>query len=264
MMLYRMSDLRGLHIQARDGELGKVEDLFYEDTSWTVRYFVVDTGGWLTGRLVLVSPIALESVDMEQKRLNVSLTRDQVERSPDIATDEPVSRQQERRYFEHYGWPYYWSGGGLWGSGIFPSMLASQAAAAAVETQPPDASGEADPHLRSAREASGYQIHAQDGEIGHVADFLVDPDSWSVRYVEVDTGGWLPGKKVLLAREWIERVSWEEFTVYVNVPRQAIEDAPEYDPHKPLDREAEQALYQHYGKQGYWAREESASDLSRS
>jgi hypothetical protein len=106
-------------------------------------------------------------------------------------------------------------------------------------------------HLRSMKDVTGYSIEATDGDLGHVHDFVVDDDSWTIRYMIIDTGNWLPGKKILLAPTWISRVDWKNSKVYVNLSRESIKTGPELDPER-LDREYETQLYKHYGQPNYW------------
>ena len=216
-MLTNSASLKGLTIHAVDGELGTVEDLYFDDRNWAVRYFVVETGGWLVDKKVLISPASIVGVDREAKRLNVSLTRKQVENSPDINTHLTVSRQ-------HLGdGPY------LWASALYPGGLPIPAILPPVELPPyPIPANPADSHLRSGEEVTGYGIEALDGDIGHVDGFLVDDDSWAIRYIEVATRNWLPGKKVVIPTEWIDRVSWDHSQVTVKVSREEIQNAPEY------------------------------------
>lgn len=197
--------------------------------------------GKLMGRLVLITPIALGTADWETKRLDVALTRDQVKNSPDIMTDQPVSRQREVEYFRYYNYPVYWGGPGLWGAGMYPTypgypggvMIPPENAIHATERErqrPPDATSHGDPHLRSTREVLGYNIQARDGEIGHVKDFIVDDATWAIRYMVIDTRNWWPGKKVLVAPQWLEAVDWANARVAVDLTRDAIKRGPEYDP----------------------------------
>lgn len=254
-MLRSVKDLNGQAIHASDGELGTVDQFLFDDESWTIRYLVVETGK-LMGRTVLISPI---SIDRERKKdgLNLSLTKEQIRNSPDINTDKPVSRQHELQYFNYYGYPYYWGGPGLWGAtsypiahpamarGIgYPDRTSSYAGtAAAARTQ--STREEGDPHLRSTGEVIGYYIEASDGDIGHVEDFLIDDDDWAIRYIVVDTVNWWPGKKVVVAPQWIKDVSWADSRVYVDLSRERIKNAPEYDPNR-MDREYEEKLYEYY------------------
>ena len=254
-MLRPVKDLQGYAIHATDGDIGQVDEFYFDDERWTIRYLVVATGNWLSGRKVLISPIAIGKADWVAEKLNLALTKGQVENSPDIDTHKPVSRQREIEYFNYYGYPYYWYGGGLWGADAYPSALTAAGALGAEsamerETVPPEAQG--DPHLRSTSEVIGYYIEAADGELGHVEDLIVDDESWAIRYIVVDTANWWLGKKVLVAPQWIERVSWAESKVYVNLPREAIKNSPEYDPLALINREYEERLYGHYGRPRYW------------
>lgn len=107
--------MRGFTLVATDGELGAVRDFYFDDEKWTIRYVVAETGTWLAGRRVLISPIAVRQVDWLGQRLTLGLTRQQVENSPDVDLLEPISRQIEAEYYNYYRWPAYWDGPGLWG-----------------------------------------------------------------------------------------------------------------------------------------------------
>ena len=253
-MLINATHLKGLDIRATDGELGTVDDLYFDDESWAIRYLTVDTGGWLGGRSVLISPFSIVHADWPAKRLDVALTKKQVEISPDINQHQPVSRQQEAEYNLYYGYPYYWGGPYLWGPEVYPagfaigSKAASQAIAAKIE------SGK-DSHLRSAGAVKGYYIEASDGEIGHLDGYVVDDEAWAIRYIEVATRNWWPGKKVLLSPAWINQVNWADSKVSTSLSRDAIQSGPEYIESKPVTREYEDLLYSHYGHPPYWLHE---------
>lgn len=260
-MLQSVNNLKGQVIHARDGELGNVDQFLFDDERWTIRYLVVSTGA-LLGRKVLISPI---SIDRNRKTdgLTLSLTKEQIRNSPNIDTDRPVSRQHETEYFNYYGYPYYWGGPGLWGgtsypighpatsrSSGYPDRTSGYAGTAATARPQPARKG--DPHLRSTKEVIGYYIDATDGNIGHVEDFLFDDEHWAIRYMVIDTVNWWPGKKVVVAPQWIEEVSWMESRVHVNLSRERIKNAPEYDPATMIDRGYEDKLYEHYGSPRYW------------
>lgn len=218
--------LLDLNVVASDGDIGTVDDVLFEDASWTIRYLVVDTGKWLTGRKVLLSPVAVRDAAWGQRLLNVRLTREQVRDSPDIATDKPVSRQHERAYFDYYGYPYYWAGPLRWGAVPFPPVRDSENAdVRASEPNVPTADGErlpADPHLRSAKAVIGYHVEAIDGAIGHVEDFLYDEQDWSIAALEIDTRNWLPGRHVMVPTERVEEVRWNDRRVKIGLTQDAV------------------------------------------
>jgi hypothetical protein len=249
-MLRNTADLKGFAIHATDGEIGTVEDIYFDDDTWGIRYLTVDTGGWLGGRVVLISPIFVRRADWQSKRLDVGLTKEQLKNSPDINTHQPVSRQHESEYFAYYGYPVYWGGPYMWGSAYYPAALAGQAVA--LRDAAAAGSESADSHLRSSHEVTGYSIEATDGEIGHVAGFVMDDETWAIRYIEVGTRNWWPGKKVLVSPAWIERVSWGDSSVYVSLSRETIKAGPEYSESEPITREYEQQLFSHYGRPPYW------------
>jgi hypothetical protein len=244
--------LKDFVIHATDGELGSVTQLYFDDETWAVRYLVVDTGGWLGGRQVLISPFSIIRTDSDAVRLDVALTKKQVENSPNIDTHQPVSRQHEAAYLGYYGYPYYWDGPNLWGPGFYPVGFAVPATASTEAMAKRTREESKDSHLRSTETVTGYHIEAADGEIGHVDGFVVDHEAWAIRYIEVATRNWLPGKKVLVSPSWIERVSWADSRVYAGLSREAIKDAPEYIESSPVTREYENRLYLHYGRPPYW------------
>jgi uncharacterized protein YrrD len=257
-MLRNVNDLRGFAIHATDGLIGEVDDLYFDDENWAVRYLVVDTGGWLSGRKVLISPYAIGLPNWDGRELPVRLTKAQVEGSPDIDTQKPVSRQHEEYYSSYYGYPYYWGSEGLWGLGTYPGILPADVPAAPAEAQPEKTTAAsppqqpADAHLRSCNELKGYQLHASDGDIGHVDDMLVEDRTWAIRYLVVNTSKWWGGHRMLVSPQWVDAVSWAESNVTVGLTRTAVQKAPEYDPDKPLDRRHEQAIFEHYGRPPFW------------
>lgn len=255
-MLRRVEEVYGLGVEASDGDGGSVSDLYFDDQDWIVRYLVVDTGGWLGGRRVLISPVAVAETRWDERELRVRLTKSQVENSPDINLDKPVSRQQIVDLHEYYGWPAFWGGSMTMGTatpGVYPMIMAGiDEIEEEMREEGPSEKYRGDPHLRSARVVSGYGIHAVDGEIGHVTDYLVDDKGWVIRYLLVDTRDWLPGRTVLVSPRWIERVDWAETAVHVALTKAEIETSPEYDPENPPGREYEVLLYEHYERHGYW------------
>lgn len=256
--LRRLRDLEGYSIGATDGDVGSVEDVYFDDESWTVRYFVVDTGRWLPGRKVLISPASAREVDGAGRRLESSLTRQQVRDSPSIDTAKPVSRQQETLIAEHYRYPFYWMGPYRWGPVLYPGLGTPAGQAPALDRTAEEMLARerktADAHLHSARTVRGYRLEATDGSLGEVEDFLADEQSWAIRYLVVDPRRWWPGPHVLVSTDWIDDVRWDDEQVAVNVTREAVRQAPAYDPAGPLPREYELRLHGYHRRPGYWDR----------
>jgi hypothetical protein len=262
-----MKDLEHCTIRAVDGTIGHVQDFYFEDETWVVRYLVVDTGSWLSSRKVLISPMVLGQPDWTERVLPVSITKQQVRNSPNIDTDKPVSRQHEKQYLEYYGYPFYWGGAGLWGAGVYPSaMLSSCSGGLSTEYAlrqgdafradiERDSLEQGNPHLRSCKALIKYRIEATDAGVGHVQGLLVDEATWAIRYIVVETSNWWLGHQVLIAPKWIEDINWVDTTVSVALTQQAVKDAPPYDPGMPLSRDDEISLHKHHGHAGYWADE---------
>jgi len=240
-------ELRGYAVQGTDGAIGHVSDFYFEDQRWTIEYMVVDTGPWLLGRQVLLAATALGRPITGERSITVSLTKKQIQNSPDIDLKRPVSRQHMLDLHSYYGWPLpiYWGNMAIPGQpviGVYPTYPPA-------ETPPKHRTRDqgADPHLQSTRELEGYHLHATDGRIGHVDDFYIDEERWTIRYLLVDTKDWLPGRKVLIAPEWIERIRWAESEVRTRLTREEIRTSPEHDPASPITHQEEIRLYKHYG-----------------
>jgi hypothetical protein len=241
-VLRSIKELGGYAIRAMDDDVGKVREFYFDDQSWTVRYLVADTGNWLVGRRVLISPVSLGYPDWEDQAFPVALTKEQVESSPHISADRPVSRQIQAELHTYYGWPPYWR------ADAYLAIAAAQAEAAASEER------DDDPHLRSTSAVIGYHAQAVGGEIGHVADFIVEDETWAIRYMVVDTRNWLPGKSVLVVPQWTKEVIWAQRKVDLDLSKEAIEKCPEFDPSVPVNREYEVRVYDYYGRPHYEAR----------
>jgi PRC-barrel domain protein len=235
-MLWDASAINGYAVEASDGRLGTVSDLLFEDVGWVIRWLVVDTGNWLPGRKVLLPLSALGHPNETQRHFPVKLTMEQVKHSPDVDTDQPVSRQIEARVYSSYGWEPYWSGGYFpMESGMAVPFLASLDVKTRHRGRADPQPEEGDPHLRSIATITGYQIHASDGEIGHVEDFLVDDTGWNIRYIKVDTRNCWPGKRVLISPYSVREIDWSGRLVHINVNRQRVKGSSPYDPRITVD-----------------------------
>ncbi len=237
-MMRSLNELNGYSVHAVDGIIGKVAEFFFDDEKWGIRYLVVDTGKWLSGRKVLISPVALKPPEWEKRAFPVSLTKVMVKTSPDIATDKPVARQHESDLHRHYGWEAYWAGESIiWSPDIVESAFNTT-------LQDDNTDGKHfDPHLRATKIVTGYHVHAIDGDIGHIADFIINDESWIIQYLVVDTRNVVPGKKVLVSPEWVQKIEWQERKIYFDVMKEEVKNCPTYTPSTPMDRMYEESVY---------------------
>jgi hypothetical protein len=199
-----------------------------------LRWLVIQTGSWLDDRKVLLHPSAIGKADVANRTLLVKLSREQVEKSPSIGTDEPVSLHMEYRLNRYYGMPPLQ--GGMYEGGTAIAMPMGF-----VER---DESG--DPHLRSLAAVTGYTIHASDGAMGHLEDFLIDDESWNIRYLIADTRDWWFGRHVLLSPAAVRGIDWDLHNVDINLTGYKIKGSPPWDPTGLLDRAYEQVLQAYY------------------
>lgn len=253
-MLITAKTLKGYKLHCTDGEIGTITEFVFNECDWVIRYFVVETGTWLIDRQVLISVQALTAVDEKSKVFTVNLTKKQIEESPPLYKKAPVTRQYEANYHQYYGLPTYWNGPKLWAP--VPNMMNNTAAFKEATQGDKDL----EPDLRSTDNVSGNRVHATDGEIGHIIDFIIDDEAWVIRYLVVSTHNWLPGKKVLISPQWIDHIGWGEATVFVCVLREKVKHAPEYSDTCELNRDYEEALHKHYDREGYWADKAAETD----
>lgn len=250
-MLHSMKEMTGLTIVGTDEELGTIDQFHFDDLHWAIRYLVVDTGGWFTGRKVLIPTNALLSVDWPEETVSVNLTRQQIGDCPVAGAGAPASRQHESELYDHYGYPYYWAGPYVWGYSAYPTILADRAA----EYDHPGGTGERveeehkrdEPQLRSGKELIGYRIQATDQRFGHVEDLLLDDRDWSIRLLVVDTRDWWPDKDVLISPKRIDRVDWDAAQIAVNITRDEVENSREFDPAYPPPVGPQNEIYHRFG-----------------
>jgi len=229
-MLQSIKQMHGNKLGASDGDIGHVKDFYFDDQNWAIRYLVADTGSWLPGRQVLLSPHAFGSLHHNGKTLRVKLTRKKIEDSPAIETHKPVSRQHEEEYHRYYGWPAYWLGDGMWGMGGTsilespPKTPRDESAANGLQHKTPDA------HLRSTQAVSGYHVQATDGIIGHVCDFMMDDKTWVIGQLLVKVGHRFTGDEMLIPTGKVDRICYDDSTVFVKLTKEAVEKSPAYHP----------------------------------
>jgi hypothetical protein len=102
-------------------------------------------------------------------------------------------------------------------------------------------------------EIIGYGIGAPDGAIGSVDDLLFDDENWTVRWVVIETGSWLPGRRVLLPPPHFGWRDTGRRQFPVNLTRQIIKDSPDITADALMSRQMESHLYGYYRLSPYWA-----------
>ena len=253
-MLLVASALKGYDIEATDGAIGTVSDFLFDDTSWRLRWLVVDNSTWLSERRLLLHPSAIGTTAYERRALTVALTKAQIEGSPTIRHDQPVSQQMELNLYDYYGASPLWEGG-FFGGGAIASPLSSppiygQTPIGAADDEVLDQDGR-DPHLRSIVTVTGYHVQAKDGTIGHVENIMIDDSRWEIRYFIVNTKNFWPGKHVLLSPHAVTEVDWLHHEIRLNLSREMVRTSPEWDPADFIDTQFEKRLRSHYNWPGY-------------
>lgn len=254
-MLKTMQDLKGYKIEATDGEVGYVEEIYFDETSWDVRYIIAAVGGWFSRQYVLLSPASVMSVDNSVQTIVTRLSKEQIKSSPDIDTHKPISREIEEAIHAHYQWQPYWIASSMGTVSAEPHLSAVTPPTPVAYphfSESDEVQNEIRSTLRSSSEVAGYNIKAKDGAIGHVETFYIDTAHWKVRYIIVDTRNWLPGKHVIVSPAWVTGINWSESTMTLSLPQEAIEGSPEYNPQEAVKRSYEESLFQYYDRAPYW------------
>jgi len=254
-MLKHASKIVGCGITSSDASIGKVDDILFDEGSWTFGYLVADVSEWLSGGTVLLSFETIKNLDEERRELQIALTRRAIELSPDVSTQNPVSMEAELLL----GKSRMWTPASVvrlprnTGQVISheATLSGKQSAESAVKS-----------HLRSVREVEGYHIEAPDGDIGHLKDLVVDDSTWQIEYLVVNAGNWLFQRKVLIPCSALENIRWADRRVHVSMRRTEIRNSPEYNPDVPIARDYEQALHTHYRRQPYWQEATSATEAA--
>jgi len=255
-MLTSVKQLKNYKLKSLNGEIGKVKDIYFDDDRFNVSYIVADTGKWLSTRMVLISPYSIKGLDKFEEYISVDLTTNQIEESPPLESDKPLSRQYQEKLSSHFDYPLYWRGiqtasTGIGNIGFIPQHLMKEDAIKRSESIGDDEL--ADPNLRSMNQVKGYHVQSIDDEIGHIEDFIIDSDNWRIRYLVVEIQNLLPGKKVLISPEWMKDIKWKDSIVALNLSSEDIKKSEEYDENLVIKREYEKRLHEHYKRERYWS-----------
>jgi len=229
-MQININNLIGYNLEATDGNIGKVEEFYFEDTTWVIRYIIIKTGNWLSYRMVLIAPQAIVKRNAMPGIFPVNLSKEQIRTSPDIDTDKPVSRQQVMELYGHYAWQRY-GGSGFYAGGSAAAMDNVPITDEKImkEADPNDKRSDDDLHLRSTKKIMGYHIHASDGDFGHVSDFIFDDVKWQIMHLVVDSHNWFGGKKFLIETGTIKEIQWENSKVILDISINSLKDCPAFD-----------------------------------
>ncbi len=262
-ILRRFHDIQGWELGARDGNIGRCHDLLFEDTDWAARYLVADTRKWLPGRKVLIPPRAVESLEessgpvlLSAGTMVLSLTKEQIKNAPPLDSDAPVSRRYETAFNRYYDWPNYWAAPSIRDPQLYPTLLhrpEELTRRSDVQYRFSDRRPEEETHLRSAREVASYRCLAGGQNIGDVDDFLVEEESWIIRYLIVDARKYLPeGRWLLISTDWVAMIDWADSSIAVTLTTDQLAKGPRFDPDMELDRHYERAIHEFYGLPYYW------------
>ena len=243
-MLRSLRKIIGYTMRAIDGEMGRIGDLFFDDHTWTIRYFIIDTGKWFPGRHVLVAPSSIGEPDWETGTVPINHTMEEIRNSPGIEQDLPVSARERIDHDRYYIWAPFWTPIG--------SEVGGTAFAPVLENRLEERPEKMNPRLRSVLEVFGYRLWTADDGIGHVTDLIGESGEWIIRYIIAGTRNWLPGRRVLISPSWVKNVDWANSSVEVELTKQQVKNSPEYDPAEPINREYEDKLYDYYGRPKYW------------
>jgi sporulation protein YlmC with PRC-barrel domain len=238
-MIFRVSDLIKYRVSARDGAIGEVDDIYFDEFNWTLRYLVVSGNEMMDGRKLLISTVALNHLNNNETQFSIDLSKETLKNSPEVTFGRPITREEEVALHSYFDWPFYWEAAGI-SAYPFVEMVS--------EMKKQETGYENVQSLRSVNQVLGWSIRARDGNVGSVDDFLVEDEKWNMLYLVIDTGSWLPGRKVIISPQWVEKIHWTESGVEVDLSQETIKNSPEYDPSLPLDTDYEGRLSEYYGQ----------------
>lgn len=238
-----IKDLTGFAIETKDGKKGKVKDFLFDEKQWSIRYIEADFGKLFSPKKVLIPKVFINKTKWEDRAFILELSTPEIDKCPEIDEHLPVSRKYEEKLSKYYQISPYWSGAYLGSTGGYFPPRPITVPSKKVEED------EVGTVFRSFKEVEGYHIKALDGTMGHIEDMLVDDEDWQIVYAVLDTSNWLPwSKKVLIAIDWMDKVSYVQQEVEVNLNTKTIENAPEYKPDVLIDINYEKDLYDFYSR----------------
>ncbi len=240
----------GYSAESLDGKIGEVDNFYFDTPEWFIRYAVIETGGLLNSKRVLISPESFGEPLWQERKFPISLSKEKIENSPTVEEKRPITMQEEENLIDYYGWDTYWGLGPY--VNLHPRVLAPIRHIPEYVPEDNYIRDSDNSILKGLYDIEGFSIHASDGVFGRVEDIIIEDESWIIRYLVIDTRRYLPSKKVLIAPEWIEMVNWSTEEIYVDLEKETIKDTPVYDPDAPIDRAYEEKLYDYHEYARYW------------
>jgi len=239
-MLIRLSDLKDYQVQALDGDVGRVDDVYFYRGEWQIRYLLLAASYEPTDRRVMVPTSNVKEIRPDQHVLILDLTSSQVRESPDVGISQPVSRQDEIELHQYYGWPVDWL------EEQHEVMPLEESSDQSQEDETRDAEGEEEVELQSGSEIIGlFQVRSNDAEIGEVTECIIDDDDWTLQFIGAKLTG-SPESNILLTTDIIDQVDWVDADIYVDATREVVAASPAIDPSAPLDDEQRARLQAYY------------------
>jgi hypothetical protein len=230
----------------RDGEAETVVGTYFDLIRWALRYLVLRHGS--LGRDILVSPQISGQIRWPERRIVLRLFDEEIEAAPSVDPDQRITRGQEKSCNEYFFLPDYWVGEDLWGEEKSPTELRTGLRSAQSNSR---TDGDEKSYLLSGSEMKEYSLQCPQGTIGGVEDFLWNLDNFAIRFLMIDVGGFLSPKKTLLSPLWVTSVNRGEQELGVELPKDAIENAPAYEAGEPLTPAYERNLMSHYNDLQY-------------
>ncbi len=240
-MLRTARTLKNYKLECIDGELGKAKEFHFDTQCWIVRYLIAETGSWLAGRKILISPHAMDSIRREDQHIFIDLNKNQIKDAPLLYNNHPISREFEEENCRYYDWPIYWHSQSF---GEQQPRLRNRNYDQWNECKHDNIV--CDIRLRSTLEINDFHIQTLDNDIGHIEDFIIDDAAWVIRYLIVSIRSGWPEYRVLIPPQWINRISDTEGKVFVSFNRESFDQMQEYTEESLLNLNYETELCSNY------------------
>ncbi len=202
-MFTSLTTLMKIPLVTTDGKEHQVCSLLLDDRSWTICFLVANAGSWLFGRQVVIRTCATDRPDWTQKVIAAKLTHQELVRCADVSSVKPVSLQQQLALKKYFGWP-----------DSEPTWYVPAALVPAQREFPAEAND--DPHLRNATDLVGYEVWSRDRRVGILSDFIMEPNSWHIKYLSVKVGDWVYRKERFVPTFTVQSISWGMHRVTLN------------------------------------------------